>query len=72
MEWLQDNWLFILFVLAVFAMHMFGHGGHGHHGHRRNAERHTHDAGRDEGRNASGDDTRFPASQGEAGPWQQG
>ena len=37
MEWLSENWVFLLVVVAMMAMHLFGHGGHGghggHHGH---------------------------------------
>lgn len=32
MEWLSQNWVWLLFVAAMIAMHMFGHGGHGGHG----------------------------------------
>ena len=36
MEWLSENWVFLLVVIAMIAMHLFGHGGHGGHGgHRR-------------------------------------
>ncbi|MEO8315249.1 MAG: DUF2933 domain-containing protein [Pseudomonadota bacterium] len=31
MEWLSQNWVWILFAIAMVAMHM-GHGGHGMHG----------------------------------------
>ncbi len=32
MEWLSQNWFFVL-ILAVFVgMHLFGHGGCGGHG----------------------------------------
>jgi len=31
MEWLAENWLWIVFAIAFVAMHMFGHGGHGKH-----------------------------------------
>ena len=31
MEWIQNNWIFILVGIAFIAMHMFGHGGHGGH-----------------------------------------
>jgi hypothetical protein len=34
MDWLAQNWIWILFAVAFVAMHMFGHGGHGgHRGH---------------------------------------
>ena len=29
MEWLGNNWIWIVFVLGMLGMHMFGHGGHG-------------------------------------------
>lgn len=32
MQWLSDNWFFVLLLLAFVGMHMFGHGGHGGHG----------------------------------------
>ena len=32
MEWLSENWIFLLIVFAMAAMHLFGHGGHGGHG----------------------------------------
>ena len=32
MEWLSQNWVWVLFFAAFIAMHMFGHGGHGGHG----------------------------------------
>lgn len=32
MEWLSENWAWILIGAAFIAMHMFGHGGHGGHG----------------------------------------
>ncbi len=32
MEWLSQNWVWVLFFVAFVAMHMFGHGGHGGHG----------------------------------------
>lgn len=35
MEWLSENWVFLLVVIGMIAMHLFGHGGHGgHRGHR--------------------------------------
>ena len=34
MEWISQNWVWVLFFVAFMAMHMFGHGGHG--GHRAN------------------------------------
>ena len=32
MEWLSQNWVWVLFFAGMIAMHMFGHGGHGGHG----------------------------------------
>lgn len=32
MEWLSQNWVWVLFFAGFIAMHMFGHGGHGGHG----------------------------------------
>jgi len=29
MEWLADNWIWVLVGIAFVAMHLFGHGGHG-------------------------------------------
>lgn len=34
MEWLSQNWFFVVLLIAFAAMHMVGHGGHGgHRGH---------------------------------------
>jgi hypothetical protein len=38
MEWLAENWLWIVFAIAFVAMHMFGHGGHGAHGNHESPE----------------------------------
>ncbi len=32
MDWLAENWVWLLVGAAFIAMHMFGHGGHGGHG----------------------------------------
>ncbi len=32
MQWLAQNWVWVLFFVGFIAMHMFGHGGHGGHG----------------------------------------
>ena len=29
MEWISQNWVWVLFSVGMIAMHMFGHGGHG-------------------------------------------
>ena len=31
MEWLSQNWIFLLVAVAFVAMHLFSHGGHGGH-----------------------------------------
>lgn len=33
MQWLSENWVFLVVAVAFFAIHLFGHGGHGGHGH---------------------------------------
>ena len=32
MEWLSENWVWVVVAVAFVAMHLFGHGGHGGHG----------------------------------------
>lgn len=32
MEWLAENWFWVVIGILFVAMHMFGHGGHGGHG----------------------------------------
>ena len=32
MEWIAQNWVWVLFTVGMIAMHLFGHGGHGGHG----------------------------------------
>lgn len=34
MQWISQNWVWVLFFAAFIAMHLFGHGGHGGHGSR--------------------------------------
>lgn len=29
MDWLAQNWIWIIFGIAFVAMHLFGHGGYG-------------------------------------------
>lgn len=29
MDFISENWFFLLVLIAFIAMHMFGHGGHG-------------------------------------------
>jgi len=38
MEWLTENWIWVLIGIAFVAMHMFGHGKHGGHGKRDDRE----------------------------------
>ena len=35
MDWLSQNWIWLLFIGAMVVMHLFGHGGHGGHGDHR-------------------------------------
>lgn len=35
MQWLSENWVFVLVSVGMIVMHVFGHGGHGGHGSRR-------------------------------------
>ena len=39
MEWVRENWFFILFAVLFIAMHLFGFGCGGHGGHGREEER---------------------------------
>ena len=32
MDWLVQNWIWVLVFAVFIGMHMFGHGGHGGHG----------------------------------------
>ena len=32
MDWLAQNWVWVLVFAAFIGMHLFGHGGHGSHG----------------------------------------
>lgn len=45
MEWLTQNWIWVLVGAAFIALHMFGHGGHGGHGNGDDGKtgRHTDD-----------------------------
>lgn len=31
MEWLAENWFWVLIGVVFIVMHLFGHGGHGGH-----------------------------------------
>lgn len=39
MQWLSENWVWVLVAIAFVAMHLFGHGGHGGHGRREEDDR---------------------------------
>jgi len=32
MEWIAQNWVWIVVAVAFVGLHLFGHGGHGGHG----------------------------------------
>jgi len=32
MDWLSQNWFWVVIFVLFFAMHLFGYGGHGGHG----------------------------------------
>tara|TARA_R110002050_G_scaffold24157_3_gene64606 strand:- start:354 stop:530 length:177 start_codon:yes stop_codon:yes gene_type:complete len=32
MEWIAENWFWLLIGVLFIVMHLFGHGGHGSHG----------------------------------------
>ncbi len=34
MEWLTENWIWVLVGIAFLALHFLGHGGHGKHNKR--------------------------------------
>ena len=34
MDWLLENWVWVLIGIAFIALHLFGHGHGGHSGHR--------------------------------------
>lgn len=45
MEWVRENWIFILLLFICIAMHFFGHGRHGNHaGHDEKSEEHKEHA----------------------------
>ncbi len=54
MEWLSQNWVWVLLIAGFVAMHMFGHGGHGGHGG-------SSDGGNKDARPASKDDVQGTA-----------
>jgi len=38
MEWLAQNWFWVIIGILFVGMHLFGHGGHGGHGGQRGHE----------------------------------
>ncbi|MCC6608536.1 MAG: DUF2933 domain-containing protein [Burkholderiales bacterium] len=56
MEWLLENWIWIVVAAAFIGIHMFGHGGHGSHGRRDADARGAHPRGGDRPPGASGSD----------------
>ncbi len=42
MEWLANNWLWVVIGVLFVAMHLFGHGGHGSHGGADKSSGHRH------------------------------
>ena len=49
MEWLSQNWVFLIVAVAFVAMHLFGHGHGGHGGHRRDGNESRGSGGRSGG-----------------------
>lgn len=58
MEWLGQNWFWVVVLVAFVGMHLFGHGGHGGHGGGGCGGGHRH------GRDREGDDTGRPSGGG--------
>jgi hypothetical protein len=56
MEWISQNWVWVLFAVGMIAMHLFGHGGHGGHG--------GHDESQNDPSPASKDSTQRRSKQG--------
>ncbi len=49
MDWLAENWFWVLIGVVFIVMHLFGHGGHGGHGsHGRNEKHKKNDNNEDE------------------------
>lgn len=49
MEWLAQNWIWILIGVAFIGMHLFGHGHGGHGGHGGSSGGHGGCGGADSG-----------------------
>ncbi len=42
MDWLAENWFWVLLIVLFVVMHLFGHGGmHGGHGKHKDDENNT-------------------------------
>ena len=54
MDWLSENWVWVVVGVAFVAMHLFGHGGHSGHGGHGKREDKERDTGKDRGRDARG------------------
>ncbi|MBN8761892.1 MAG: hypothetical protein J0I63_00855 [Thiobacillus sp.] len=52
MDWLAQNWIWVVFFVLFIGMHLFGHGGHGGGGHGGHS---GHGGGRDEQEPAGGE-----------------
>lgn len=48
MDWLTENWFWVVVGIAFVAMHLFGHGGHGGHGNHDGSQRDSNVAKRDQ------------------------
>ena len=53
MEWISQNWVWVLFAVGMIAMHLFGHGGHGGHGGNDDRQSDAKPARKDDGQGAS-------------------
>lgn len=55
MEWLTQNWFWVVIFIVFIGMHLFGHGGHGGggcgggHGARRPRDKETSESERPQG-----------------------
>lgn len=54
MEWVRENWFFVLFFIIFIAMHLFGHGMHGGHGEEEGKGHEGHGEGSTEKREKKG------------------
>ena len=54
MQWLSQNWVWVLFFVAFIGMHLFGHGCHGRHGGRPDVDKNSAPTNDDDSRRSSG------------------